>query len=68
MIRFLQGKPLHVRKRIAIIATGIIGIILVLIMLYVYAHPPKTTHDPAKGIIAISTMFFEKVQSLFHRK
>ena len=66
-MNFLR-KPLYVRKRMAIIITGVVGLILILVCIYLYAHPHEPKHDPERGIMAIYTTFIDKVQSLFHRK
>jgi hypothetical protein len=68
MAKFLQDKPLHVRRRIAIIATGVIALILIALMFYSYSHPQKVSHDPERRITYAYTMLLEKLQSLFHRK
>lgn len=68
MANMLQGKPLHVRRRIAVIATGSIGIILVLALIYIYTHPQPVQRDPERAITAAYTTILGKVQSLFHHK
>jgi hypothetical protein len=67
-MKFLSGKPLHVRKRMAVIISGCVGILLILIMLYVYTHPHQPKHDPERGLMAIYTTIIDKIQSLFIRK
>jgi hypothetical protein len=67
-MKFLQGKSLYVRKRIAIIATGSIGIILLVVFIYIYTHPHAPKHDPERAIDTGYTIIIHKVQSLFHRK
>ncbi|HTH93142.1 MAG TPA: hypothetical protein VL576_01520 [Candidatus Paceibacterota bacterium] len=62
------AKPLHVRKRVAVIATGLIGLILILSLVCLYAHPRPAKHDPERGLMAIYTTVIEKIQSLFLRK
>ncbi len=64
----LQGKPLHVRKRIATIITGVIGLILLILLIWVYTHPHPAKHDLERGIMAAYTTIIGKVQSLFHAK
>jgi hypothetical protein len=64
----LEGKPLHVRRRIAIIVTGIAGIVLILLMFLVYSHPQPVRPDPEQKIVNGYTIFVGKIQSLFHRK
>lgn len=65
---FLQGKSLQARRRIAVISTGCIAGVLLLLMIYLYVYPPKINRDPERGIVAGYTIIIEKVQSLFHRK
>jgi hypothetical protein len=67
-MKLLEGKSLYVRRRIAVIATGTIGILLILIMIWVYTHPHVPKHDPERGLHHFYTIFVAKVQSLFHRK
>jgi len=67
-IQTFRKKPLQARRRIAIIATGSIGALLIIIMLYTYAHPARHTRDPERGIATAYTTFLNKIQSLFHRK
>jgi hypothetical protein len=67
-MRLLQGKSLQARRRIAIIATGCITFILILVMIYNYVYPPKITRDPVSGIVTIYTTIIDRVQMLFHRK
>jgi len=64
----LQGKPIHIRKRIAVIATGSIALILVLLLIYVYTRPYRVERDPTTGIVSAYTTILEKVQMHFHRK
>jgi hypothetical protein len=66
--KFLQGKPLYIRRRIAIIATGMCGLILLAILILIYTHPQKERRDPERAIDLTYTMLLEKVQSLFHHK
>jgi hypothetical protein len=66
VIKFLQGKSLYVRRRIAIIWTGIVGIILITIFILVYTHPQPLRRDPERTIDSTYTIFLNKVQSLFH--
>ncbi|MEO5646061.1 MAG: hypothetical protein ABIO57_03280 [Candidatus Paceibacterota bacterium] len=68
MIKYLQGKPLHVRKRYAVIATGIIAIILVLIMIYVYTRPQQVERGPEEAITSAYATLLTDTQSLFHSK
>ncbi len=65
---FLEGKSLHARRRIAIIATGTIGIVLLLLMIYLYTRPQHAEHDPEIWIARGYTTIIGHVQSLFHRK
>ncbi len=67
-MKFLQGKPLHIRKRIAAMWTGGIAIVLILLMVYSYSHPQQVTRDPERGIMNGYTIVLGKIQSLFHRK
>ncbi|MDB5255260.1 MAG: hypothetical protein JWL92_636 [Candidatus Nomurabacteria bacterium] len=67
-MRFLQGKPLHVRTRIATIATGCIAGVLIIIMIYTYARPAAPKHDPEAAITSAYATLLEKIQSLFSSK
>jgi len=67
-MNFLEGKPLHARKRIAVIATGSVGIALVLLMVYLYSRPQHFEHDPEIWIVRGYTTIISPLQSLFHRK
>ncbi len=64
----LQGKPVHVRRRMAVIATGSIAVVLMLVLIYSYTHQAPVRHDPERRITAIYTTILTKIQSLFHRK
>jgi hypothetical protein len=67
-MKFLQDRSLDVRKRIAIIASGIVGIVLVLVLIFLYTHPHPAKHDPESAIDGIYTTITIKIQSLFHHK
>jgi hypothetical protein len=67
-MNFLQGKPLHVRRRMAVIATGCVAGILVLILIFSYARPAAPKHDPELAITSAYATLLEKIQSLFSSK
>lgn len=67
-MRFLQGKSLQERKRIALIATGSIAGILVLVMVYIYSRPTVPKRDPERAITSAYATLLEKIQSLFASK
>jgi hypothetical protein len=67
-MKLMQGKPLHVRQRIAAIATGSVGLVLILVFIYAYMHPIRPKWDPEYTITSAYTTVLGKVQSLFHRK
>ncbi|MES2224878.1 MAG: hypothetical protein V4478_02730 [Patescibacteria group bacterium] len=64
----LQDKPLHERRRIAIIATGVTGAIIAAVFVYSYINPIEPKWDIERGISGAYTTVLEKIQSLFHRK
>jgi hypothetical protein len=64
----LQDRPLHVRRRIALIATSTITVILLFILIWVYIHPQPVRRDPEHVITAVYTTILNKVQSLFSSK
>lgn len=35
----LEQRPVHVRKRLALVWTAVVGVILVVILIVVYSHP-----------------------------
>ncbi len=63
-----QNKPLHVRRRIAVIVTGSIAVILLFILIMIYTHPQPVRRDPEHLITAVYTTILDKVQSLFSSK
>ena len=67
-MKLLQGKPLHIRKRIAATATGAIALILIVVMIYVDTRPQKAARDPESTIANTYTTFIIWVQSRFHSK
>jgi len=52
----------------AVIATGSIAVVLMLVLIYSYTHQAPVRHDPERRITAIYTTILTKIQSLFHRK
>jgi hypothetical protein len=67
-MKFLQGKPIHVRRRTAVIATGTIAGILILTMIYTYSRPVQAKRDPEAAITSAYATLLEKIQSLFSSK
>lgn len=65
---FLEGKPLHVRKRIAIIATGCVAAILIGVMIYIYTRPQHERNSPDEVIVSAYTTILGKIQSPFGSK
>jgi hypothetical protein len=63
-----KDRPIHVRRRIAVIATGSITVILLFILIWVYTHPQPVRRDPEHVITAVYTTILNKVQSLFSSK
>ncbi len=68
MLTYLQNKPLHVRKRIAIVVTGSIAFILILIMIYIYTRPQVPEKGPEEAITNAYATLLTDTQSLFSPK
>jgi hypothetical protein len=64
----LRDKPLHIRKRTAVIATGSIAIVLLVILIYVYVQPYRPHRDLATSIGNAYTTILLRLQSHFHAK
>ncbi len=67
-MKFLQNKSVQERTRLAVIATGCIAVILVLIMIYTYIRPAPPKAGPEEAITSAYATLLEKIQSLFSSK
>ncbi len=63
----LQQHPHHVRKKIALLVTAGVAIVLILLFIYTYTRKDTQTNESGSKLNTFYTTLLEQGQSIFDR-